>query len=99
MEGKAKAKSKAKTKVKADKGSTKSKTTTKVSGAKSKKPSPPKAGEGTLFYGSGKIHRSDKSSCWRVFINKSDKIDKKVYWKGSEADSFKKALDMIDAGK
>ena len=99
VKGKAKAKATAKTKVKADKGSTKSKTTTKVSGAKSKKPSPPKAGEGTLFYGSGKIHRSDKSSCWRVFINKSDKIDKKVYWKGSEADSFKKALDMIDAGK
>ena len=95
---KAKAKAKAKTKVKADKGSTKS-NTTKVSEATSKKPSPPKAGEGTVFYKSGKIHRSDHSSCWRVFLHKSDRNDRKVYWKGSEADSFKKALSMIDAGK
>ena len=102
LHGKAKAKAQAKAKalakVKADKGSTKE-STTKVSEAKTKKPSPPKAGEGTVFYKSGKIHRNDRSSCWRVFINKSDRNDKKVYWKGSEADSFKRALALIDAGK
>ena len=64
-----------------------------------RRPSHPKPGGGTFHYKNGKIHRNDRSSCWLVFINKSDRCDKKVLFKGDEVSSFRKALAMIEAGK
>lgn len=98
--GKAKAKASAKAKAK---GSPKALCTPKktdgVAKGRSKSITPPKPGDGTFHYKNGKIHRNDRSSCWRVFINKSDRCDKKVLFKGDEVSSFRKALAMIEAGK
>ena len=58
----------------------------------------PQPGEGTFFWQGGKVHRNDRSSCWRVFINKSDRCDRKIHWKGDEQGTFERALKMIEAG-
>ena len=58
-------------------------------------PTAPKPGSGTVWLRGGKIHRSDYAQCWRVFVNKQDRCDKKVYWKGDEQAAFKKACALI----
>lgn len=58
----------------------------------------PQPGSGTYFHKNGKVHRSDKGLCWRVFVHKSDRCDKKVPFHGDEAASFQKALRLIEAG-
>ena len=98
--GKAKAKAKAKAKGKASpKAVCTPKKTPGVTKGSPKTITPPKPGDGTFHYKNGKIHRNDRSSCWRVFINKTDRCDKKVLCKGDEVSSFRKALAMIEAGK
>ena len=62
-----------------------------------KKPSVPDAGSGTTFYRQGKIHRSDTGECWRVFVNKGDRVDRKIKWNGDLNTSWKKALSLIDS--
>ena len=64
-----------------------------------KLPPPPKSGEGTFHWKGGKIHRSDRGLCWRVFLKSSDRNDRKVLWHGDEKASFKRALAMIEQGK
>ena len=64
--------------------------------AKQAKPAPPGPGQGTVFYRGGKVHRSDRSCCWRVFLRSSDRCDKKVPWHGSEKTSWSRALALID---
>ena len=94
--GKAKAKPVAKDagKTPTKKGLPKAKASPKSA---AKLPRPPKKGEGTMFWKEGKIHRSDRDGCWRVFVHRSNRVDKKVYWKGDEASAWKRALDMIEA--
>ncbi|CAJ1358062.1 unnamed protein product [Effrenium voratum] len=53
-------------------------------------------GAATTFYRQGKIHRSDATESWRVFVHKSDRCDKKIRWHGDEEGAWKKALHMID---
>ena len=62
-----------------------------------KKPSVPEAGSGTTFYLQGKIHRSDNGECWRVFVNKGDRVDRKIKWNGDLNTSWNKALSLIDS--
>lgn len=59
-------------------------------------PAPPAPGEGTVHYRGGKIHRSDRSCSWRVFIKAQDRCDRKVPWHGNEKTSWSRALAMID---
>ena len=96
--GKAKAKAKAKGKA-SPKAVCTPKKTPGVTKRSPKTITPPKPGDGTFHYKNGKIHRNDRTSCWRVFINKNDRCDKKVLFKGDEVSSFRKALAMIEAGK
>ena len=97
--GKAKAKAKAKSKAAAKRTPMKVAKPQLKPAAKStppKVPGPPMAGEGTFFWKDGKIHRSDRAQCWRVFICKSDRVDKKVPWCGDETASFRRALRLIE---
>ena len=55
----------------------------------------PPQGE-TFFWGGGKVHRSDRTQCWRVFLCKTDRNDKKVAFKGDPHASFVKALQLIE---
>lgn len=68
------------------------------SGSKTKYPNPPKSGEGTFHWKGGKVHRSDRTGSWRVFIKASDRCDRKILWRGDEVSSFRKALQMIEDG-
>ncbi len=68
-------------------------------GPPGKRPPVPEQGAGTTWYNGGKIHRSDRSACWRVFVCSSDRVDRKVNWKGDLKGSWSRALDVIDAGK
>lgn len=43
---------------------------------KATKPPMPGSGAKTTYYLGGKIHRSDLKEAWRVFINKTDRVDK-----------------------
>ena len=70
---KAKAKAKAKAKVKA-KSLPAAKTAT--SKPATKRPPMPTADHSTTFYLQGKVHKSILKQSWRVFINKSDRVDK-----------------------
>ena len=98
--GKGKAKAKAKAKGKASpKAVCTPKKTSGIIKTSPKTITPPKPGAGTFHYKNGKIHRNDRSSCWRVFVNKTDRCDKKILFKGDEVSSFRKALAMIEAGK
>eukprot|EP00435_Cladocopium_sp_Y103_P031794 s4057_g8.t1 len=67
----------------------------------SKRPSMIPKGGPTCFYLTGKIHRSDTGSCWRVFRHRSDRCDLKVNWKGSPATAWDRACSVIEeaAGK
>ena len=60
------------------------------------RPPAPGVGAATTFYRQGKIHRSDATESWRVFVHKSDRCDKKIRWHGDEEGAWKKALHMID---
>jgi len=95
---KAKAKGKAKAKAKpAAKFMAKPAAAVKTSKPKAKaKPAMIVKGGPTLYYGMGKIHRSDTSECWRVFKNKGDRVDLKVKWHGNPAVAWAKALQIID---
>ena len=63
---------------------------------KQAKPAPPGPGQGTVFYRGGKVHRSDRTCSWRVFLRSTDRCDKKVPWQGSEKTSWSRALALID---
>ena len=63
-------------------------------GVKGKRPSMPQKGAPTTWYNGSKIHRSDRFRCWRVFIDRSDRVDKKVNWGASMKDSWARALDF-----
>lgn len=101
---KAKGKAKAKAKVVKDaavcKTPSKSKLPPKGSPQSSAKiPAPPQSGDGTSHWKGGKIHRSDRARCWRVFIKSTDRNDKKVLWHDDEVASFKRALSIIEQGQ
>lgn len=57
---------------------------------------PKQQGVGAVHYNGGKVLRSDTLCCWRVFIRKEDRCDKRVPWNGSISKSWQQALDMID---
>ena len=92
-EAKAKAKAKAKATAKA---TAKAKATPKAPAQGL--PQPIGKGQGTFFYKDGKIHRGDRDSCWRVFLHRGDRCDRKVPWKGDLQASWRRALQMISAG-
>ena len=58
----------------------------------------PLAGQ-TFFWHGGKVHRSDRASCWRVFLCAGDRNDKKVAFKGDCQSAFVRALRMIEEGQ
>ncbi|CAK9054415.1 unnamed protein product [Durusdinium trenchii] len=53
----------------------------------------------TFFWRGGKVHRSDRASCWRVFLCAGDRNDKKVAFKGDCQAAFVRALRMIEEGQ
>ena len=55
----------------------------------------PAAGQ-TFHWRGGKVHRSDRSSCWRVFLRAGDRNDKKVAFKEDCQAAFVRALRMIE---
>lgn len=57
---------------------------------------PKKQGEPAVHYNGGKILRSDTQKCWRVFLNASDKPDKKVKFNNNPAKAWAAAMRMID---
>ena len=57
---------------------------------------PKQQGGGAIHYNGGKVLRSDTFSCWRVFIQSTDRCDKRVPWNGNISKSWQQALDMID---
>ena len=67
----------------------------------SKRPSMIPKGGPTCYYLTGKIHRSDTSTCWRVFRHSSGRCDLKVNWKGSPSTAWDRACSVIEeaAGK
>ena len=58
-------------------------------------PPTPEEGSGTVWYCSGKIHRNAKE--WRVFMDCSDRVDKKVKIGENPDESFRRCLTLIDA--
>ena len=71
----------------------------KPAGKGEKRPAMPGKGASTTWYNGGKIHRSDTSLAWRVFIHSGDRCDKKVKWHGDMQGSWAKALNLIDEGQ
>ena len=61
-------------------------------------PNPPVPWNGTFFWLEGKVHRNPAATCWRVFIDKKDRNDKKVKFGDDEVASFHKALRLIEEG-
>ena len=100
----AKAKAAAKSAPKASAGKAKPKAAVKSAAAEppregaSELPNPPVPWNGTFFWLEGKVHRNPAATCWRVFINKSDRNDKKVKFGDDEIASFHKALRLIEDG-
>jgi hypothetical protein len=99
-----KAKAAAKSAPKASAGKAKPKAAVKSAAAEppregaSELPNPPVPWNGTFFWLEGKVHRNPAATCWRVFINKSDRNDKKVKFGDDEVASFHKALRLIEDG-
>ena len=71
----------------------------KPAGHGEKRPAMPGKGARTTWYNGAKIHRSDTSRAWRVFIHSGDRCDKKVKWHGDMQGSWAKALNLIDEGQ
>ena len=63
----------------------------KPAGHGEKRPAMPGKGAGTTWYNGGKIHRSDTSGAWRVFIHSGEHGDMQGSWA--------KALNLIDEGQ
>ena len=61
------------------------------------KPPPPDPWT-TFWWGSGKINKNPKASSWRVFVERSDKNDKKVKFGDDLTASFHRALEIIEEG-
>ena len=58
---------------------------------------PPEQGDGTFHWRGGKIHRNEKTSCWRVFLRRTDKVDKKIRFIAEDLrESFHRALRLIE---
>ncbi|CAK8991173.1 unnamed protein product [Durusdinium trenchii] len=62
------------------------------------KPPPPDPWTGTFYWGSGKVHKNPKSACWRAFVHKTDKNDRKVKLGDDLTASFHRALEIIEEG-
>ncbi|CAJ1393208.1 unnamed protein product [Effrenium voratum] len=62
------------------------------------KPAPPDPWTETFFWGTGKIHKNPKSAGWRAFVDKADRIDRKVKLGDDHVKSFHRALEIIEEG-
>lgn len=64
---------------------------------KAGRPAKMMAGDPTVYYQGGKIHRNEKSKCYRVFLVASDKKDKKCSFKvGSDDDAWSRACELLE---
>ena len=73
------------------------KTSKKASSASSKRPKMMKQGDPTVYYNGGKIQRQDKGKMFRVYIQSTDRNDKKISFKViPDTEAWERACKLLE---